>query len=265
VTHKVITLYTVNLTFKTPTLQFDTSSFGSPGPSVVVTFPMIGTVTDASGSSTLPADLCFSACTPLLTVSGTAGTGSTAPAGSIVVFDPNHVSSENITLDFSKATFMFTVPPGSTTDPTSYNADMMPTVSAYFWKAGGFYYRLAGLTNAPNPSTASGGLADTLQPSKFLFTLDPGDPMAKPPIPGSLMTWISLVGSTSTPFHPSPRTPLLFTAGQAYPVCPLMADATASVILAHDTMWSFFFQVRYLPFHCRHLFALPNPRPLFLK
>ncbi|KAJ9105056.1 hypothetical protein QFC19_003688 [Naganishia cerealis] len=238
ITRKTVVRYTANIQLKTPRVSFDTSGFGSVGPALVLVFPVTGSLTEPGTSVPIPDDLSLTCCTPLLYVSGS--TGTTTQPGQVVVFDPTQVSTQNITLDFTKPSLKFTAPKGSATDVVQYNIDIAPRMVNHFVQTGGLEYRLAGITNAiPNSTTGN----TTLQPSSFIFTLDPGEPSATPAIPGALLTWISLVGSTSTPLHPDPRQSLLFSLGGMTPVSPLMPSSSASIILAHNTMWSFFFKV----------------------
>ncbi|KAJ9115814.1 hypothetical protein QFC22_004955 [Naganishia vaughanmartiniae] len=249
---KQITLYTVDMHFKTPTMSFDTTPFGSIQGAIVVNFPITGTTTEDGVTKDLPTDLILSCCTPLVSVSGE--TNQVSPPGTVVIFDPNSpTSTETVTLDFTKPSMLLTVTPGSTTNPKLYEESVLSTVSAYFSKAGGFRYRLAGLTNAI-PKDPAGNAApidanETLLPSTFLFTLDPGDPNAKPTVPGCLLTWIGLKGSTSVGIQPTTRDALRFNLGGPNTVSPLMPLSTASIIIAHDTMWNFFLKPGIIKSH----------------
>jgi hypothetical protein len=227
----------VTLKLGTPSLQFlDTSA------SVDVSMDMGGTIAKKDGSDpkALPSGLLLVLTARLVNVVGTVEKGSDGnafkPAASpdskppawISVLDPNVTVAQSIAISFhhiaaAKITNSWKGS-NSTGELAMYSDLTLSAMKQHFLDSAGLKYYLACISNQFVQNYKE---SQVLKPTKFCFSVVPGDETAK--IPGTLCMWVCVKGGAGNDLDPSKQTSVTFHPAES-DLSPIPLGSSASVI-----------------------------------
>ena len=165
------------------------------------------------------------------------GLSSSTPAGEIVVLEPNVSATSYVALDLTR--------PEIAISPDAVLNALIKAPLENHLNSSGIKYILTGVSNHTPP-----GGSFVLKPTKFVMTTVVDDYVtasdsktasgststAHVAAKSSLLMWIALEGSASSPRQNTANSPLLFTPGTTQ-ISPIPSEFNASIIIAHDTMY----------------------------